>query len=73
MRPYKGDVMSKYMIEVASHAYNLCVFLNDGVEIENPDNKFLAVEINSPREITTKVISEEETKTAKYKDFIPLV
>lgn len=65
--------MSKYMIEVTSHAWDLCVFLNDGVEIETPDITFLAVEINSPREITTKVLSEEETKTAKYKDFIPLV
>ena len=64
--------MSKYMIEVTSHAYDLCVFLNDGVEIETPDIMFLTVEIHNPREITIKVISEEETKSAKYNDFLPL-
>lgn len=64
--------MSKYAIEVASHDYDLCVFLNDGHEIDTPDITYLLVEINGPREITTKVVTVEEMKTAKYKDYLPL-
>lgn len=64
--------MSKYAIEVTPHNYNLCVFLNDGHEIDTPDTTYLAVEINSPREITSKVVTDEEMKTAKYKNYLPL-
>lgn len=62
----------KYAIEVTSHNYDLCVFLNDGHEIETPDTTFLAIEINAPREITSRVVTGEEMKTAAYKDYLPL-
>jgi hypothetical protein len=62
----------KYALEVTKNSYDLCVFLNDGVAIDTPDVTFLLVEINSPREITTKVITGEEIKSAKYKDYLPL-
>lgn len=58
--------MDKYLIHI-DLAYALCVFLNDGVEIEDR-NMILVAEINGPREITTKVISEREMESAKYKD-----
>lgn len=64
--------MSKYAIEVTSEAYDLCVFLNDGVDIETPDITYLAVEVNGRREITTKVVTDDEMKTAAYKEYIPL-
>lgn len=63
----------KYVIEVTSDAYELCVFLNDGHEIATPDRTFLAVEITSPREITSKVITADELQTAEYKRHILLV
>lgn len=59
--------MFQYAIEIAS-LYDLCVFLNDDVEIENPIDKYLLVKINSPREVTTKVVSFDEFKSAMYKN-----
>jgi hypothetical protein len=64
--------MYKYAINVALN-YGLCVFLNDGHEIDQGENNpFLLIEINSPREITTKVVTEDELKSAKYKDYLPV-
>lgn len=64
--------MNKYAINVPRN-YALCVFLNDGREIDQGENNpFLLVEINAPREITTKVVTEEELKSAKYKDYLPV-
>jgi|tagenome__1003787_1003787.scaffolds.fasta_scaffold20955740_6 hypothetical protein len=63
---------NKYAINVIRN-YALCVFLNEGVEIDQGENNpFLLVEINGPREITTKVVSEDELKSAKYKDYLPV-
>jgi len=64
--------MYKYAINIPLN-YGLCVFLNDGHEIDQGENNpFLLVEINGPREITTKVVSEDELKSAKYKDYLPV-
>lgn len=64
--------MSKYAINVPTN-YDLCVFLNDGCEIDQGENNpFLLVEINSPREATTRVVTEEELKSAKYKEYLPV-
>jgi hypothetical protein len=64
--------MYKYAINVPAN-YGLCVFLNDGHEIDQGENNpFLLVEINGPREITTKVVSAEELKSAMYKDYLPV-
>lgn len=64
--------MYKYAIHVASN-YGLCVFLNDGHDIDQGENNpFLLVEINGPREITSRVITEAELKSAKYKDYLPV-
>jgi len=64
--------MYKYAINIPRN-YGLCVFLNDGHEIDQGENNpFLLVEINGPREITSRVVSEEELKSAKYKDYHPI-
>jgi hypothetical protein len=61
--------MYKYAINVPLN-YGLCVFLNDGHEIDQGENNpFLLVEINSPREITSKIVTEDELKSAQYKDY----
>lgn len=60
--------MSKYLIEVTPESYDLCVFLNDGHDIPTPDVTILAFEITSPREITSKVITQEELRSGDYKD-----
>jgi hypothetical protein len=62
----------KYAINVASN-YGLCVFLNDSQEIDQGENNpFLLVEIKGPREINSKIVSEDELKSAKYKDYLPV-
>jgi hypothetical protein len=62
----------KYAINVPRN-YALCVFLNDGHEIDQGENNpFLLVDINGPREITTKIVTEEELKSAKFKDYLPV-
>lgn len=64
--------MYKYAIHVGLN-YGLCVFLNDGVEIDQGENNpFLLVEINGPREITSKVVTQTELESAKYKDYLPV-
>lgn len=64
--------MYKYAIQVGLN-YGLCVFLNDGHEIDQGENNpFLLVEINGPREITTKVVTQKELESAKYKDYLPV-
>lgn len=62
--------MPKYALEVTSEAYELCVFLNDGHILEIRDLTFLVFEINSPREITSKVVTADEMKSDAYKDVI---
>jgi hypothetical protein len=62
--------MFQYALEVTSEAYDLCVFLNDGVEIETPDTTFLVFRIDAPREITSRVVDLHEIKSAQYKDLI---
>jgi len=62
----------KYAINVPRN-YALCVFLNDGHEIDQGENNpFLLVDINGPREITTKIVTEAELKSAKFKDYLPV-
>lgn len=64
--------MYKYAINVALN-YGLCVFLNDGHEIDQGENNpFLLIEITSPREITSRVVTETELKSAQYKDYLPV-
>lgn len=46
----------KFAIPINISTEDLCVFLNDGVAIDYyPDKLVLMVEVNGPREITTKV------------------
>lgn len=49
----------------------LVTFLNDGIRptIDSKSPAFLAVEINGPCEITTKVLSADELKAASIGEF----
>jgi hypothetical protein len=63
---------NKYAINVPLN-YALCVFLNDGHDIDQGENNpFLLVEVNGPREITSRVVSQKELESAKYKDYLPV-
>lgn len=51
----------KFAIPINISTEELCVFLNDGHPINYyPDKLVLMVEINGPREITTKIHARDE-------------
>lgn len=60
--------MSKYIIDIRPESRDLCVFLNDGVDIPITDEpQFLYIEIDDPREITTKILTLPELGSPEYR------
>lgn len=51
---------ARHGIGITEDTIDLVTFLNDGVRPEIKKNNFLIVEVNGPREITTKVMTLEE-------------
>lgn len=55
---------ARHGIRIAPDTIDLITFLNDGVRPEIKKDTFLIIEVNGPREITTKIMTIEEYNAA---------
>lgn len=55
---------ARHGFRITEDSIDLVTFLNDGVRPEIKKDNFLIVEVNGPREITTKVMTLEEYNAA---------